>query len=70
MKQQSKSTGKVLNEMEKSECLDKEFKIMVIKMLTELHETHKREEWRNTERQQRDRTIRKYPIAVTELKNN
>lgn len=36
MKDQDKTSGKSLNEMEVSKLLDKEFKIMIIKMLTEL----------------------------------
>ena len=36
MKEQDKASGKELNEMEISNLPDKEFKVIVIKMLTEL----------------------------------
>lgn len=43
--------------MEVNDLPDKEFKIMVTKIFTELHETHKGEEWMNTELQQRHRKL-------------
>lgn len=57
MKQQIKVTGKFHNLMEVNNLPDEAFTIMVTKMLTELHETHKGEERLNTELQQRHRKL-------------
>ena len=56
MKEQDRISEKVLNEMEISNLPDKEFKVMVIKMLMDLGR-----EWMNIELQQRDRKYKKIP---------
>ena len=59
VKEQDKTTEKVLTEMEINDLPVKEFKIMVIMMLT-----WEKNEWTSTKR-----NIRKYQKEVTELKD-
>ena len=66
MKKQDKTSEKNLNETEINNWLDKEFKVMVMKMLTEpgrRMDEHSKNVNKETE------NIRKYQMEVTELKS-
>ena len=66
MKEQDTTSGKNLNETEISNLPDKEFKVMVIKMLTKLRR-RMNEHSENVNKETEN--IRKYQTEVTELKN-
>ena len=62
IKEQQKTSGKVLNKMDVSDLPDKIFKILVIKMLTEVRRTmHEQSENFNKDRQ--------YQTEITVLKD-
>ena len=65
-KSKIKSKEKYLNEMKISNLSDKEFKVMVIKMLRSIWPWEKNEHWENFNK---DGNIKKYQTEVTELKN-
>ena len=66
MKEQGKTSEKDLNEVEISDLPDKEFKIMVIKMLIELR---RRMDEQSKNFNKGIESVRKYQIEVAELKS-
>ena len=61
-KKKKKTAEKELNKTEISNLPNKEFKVKVIKMLTELWKNR----WTQYELQRRDKNIRKYQADITE----
>lgn len=55
IKEQDKTSEKILNKMELSDLLDKKLKVMVIKIITKL-----KEEWTQWEHHKEKENIRKY----------
>lgn len=66
MKEQDKTSGRNLSEMEISKLPDKAFRVMVINMLAELRRINEYNENFNREIE----NIRKYQTEVKELKNS